>query len=376
MNNTNGGYYAIKGFLYQFDKTLIEILQNPDKTIGIEKRQDIDIQDYVIQVKHKETQHYSPSKINKAVIQLLELFKKDKTQKFCLYCYFKGKSPSTHRFDLTELDNVLGDKREDYTSYLKEEFISSFEISFSNNFEEQFEILIDLIKESFSLRSKDKAYIYHSVFRAKLFDISIKDINKREISKQELDSFIQDTERTIFYLSYAKYLNRDKYETLIKKEFFTFDKSNIDNFERLFLIDCHYDVNLVDINKIVNRISQKYFRKSKSPQPYLCFLNLDNQKIVELKQELIDQGIMFNDGTYFDGDRFRLDRIREKEIDNDNLKIKILCHEHLFKLFKEVKIKEVFHFYLELPDNPLSIDKNQKYIKVQIEETHQILKML
>jgi len=146
MNNNNGAYYAIKGFLYQFDKTLIEILQNQDKTIGIEKRQDIDIQNYVIQVKHKETQNYLPSKIKKAVIQLLELFKKDKTQKFCLYCFFKDKSPSIHKFDLTELDNVLGDKKEDYISYLKEEFISSFEISFSNNFEEQFEILIDLIK--------------------------------------------------------------------------------------------------------------------------------------------------------------------------------------------------------------------------------------
>ena len=36
MNN-NGGYYAIKGFLYQFDKTLIEILRNPSKKVGIEK---------------------------------------------------------------------------------------------------------------------------------------------------------------------------------------------------------------------------------------------------------------------------------------------------------------------------------------------------
>ena len=344
MNNNNGAYYAIKGFLYQFDKTLIEILQNQDKTIGIEKRQDIDIQDYVIQVKHKETQNYSPSKINKAVIQLLELFKKDKTQKFCLYCYFKDKLLSTHQFNLTELDNVLGDKKEDYTSYLKEEFISSFEISFSNNFEEQFEILIDLIKKSFSLPSKDKAYIYHSIFRSKLFDISIKDINEREISKQELDTFIKDTEKTIFYSSYSKYFNNVEYEKLIKKDFFTFNTANIDNFERLFLIDYHNDVNLVDINKIVNRISQKYFIKSKSPQPYLCFLNLDNQKIVELKQKLIDQGIMFNDGTYFNGDRFRLDRIREKELDNYKLKVKIICHEHLSKLLQEVKIKEIFGF--------------------------------
>jgi len=36
MNN-NGSYYAIKGFLYQFDKVLIEISRNPRKKVGIEK---------------------------------------------------------------------------------------------------------------------------------------------------------------------------------------------------------------------------------------------------------------------------------------------------------------------------------------------------
>ena len=37
MNN-NGGHYAIKGFLYQFDKALREILRNPSKKVGIEKK--------------------------------------------------------------------------------------------------------------------------------------------------------------------------------------------------------------------------------------------------------------------------------------------------------------------------------------------------
>jgi hypothetical protein len=34
-DENDGGYYAIKGFLYQFDKTLIEIISNPDAHIGI-----------------------------------------------------------------------------------------------------------------------------------------------------------------------------------------------------------------------------------------------------------------------------------------------------------------------------------------------------
>lgn len=43
-----GGYYAIKGFLYQFDKTLIEVITNPQTSVAFENRQDIDYEDYAL----------------------------------------------------------------------------------------------------------------------------------------------------------------------------------------------------------------------------------------------------------------------------------------------------------------------------------------
>jgi hypothetical protein len=373
MSSNDGGYYAIKGFLYQFDKSLIEILRNPEIKVGIEKIQDININNYAIQVKHKETQNYSPSKIKDAIIQLIDLFKKDKSQKFCLYCYFKDKSPCLYKLNLTKLDKIIGDKKDEYLPYLKKEFINNFQINFSDNYEEQFENLIDIIKNSFSLFSRDKAIIYHSIFRSKLFDISIKTKEEREISKNDLLLFIKDTEKTIFYLSYSKYLDREKYEKIIRKEFFTFKVANIDNFERLFIIDCHQYMNLVDINKIVNCISKKYFKVSKSPQPILCFLNLQNGKLIDLKQELIDQGIMFNDGSLFNGDRFRLDRIIESELTNNQLKVKIVDFDHLYKILEKIKIKEIYQFYI---NSPILIETDHKHIKIQIEETNQILRMI
>ena len=75
----DGGYYAIKGFLYQFDTAITEILCNPAVEVGIERNQDIDYQDFVIQVKHKETQDYKNHKIKKPILQLLEMFKQDQS---------------------------------------------------------------------------------------------------------------------------------------------------------------------------------------------------------------------------------------------------------------------------------------------------------
>lgn len=369
----NGGYYAIKGFLYQFDKTLIEILTNPTKKIYVEHTQDINYVNYVIQVKHRETQKYADNTIRNAVIQLIELFKEDKSQSFCLYCHFKDKPPSQWKLNTSELDKILGPKKLNYLSYLKNEFTDNFVIQFSENFEAQFKSLITLIASSFSLSNADKSYIYHSIFRSKLFDLSIKSFEERQIEKKDLNTFIEATERTIFYDAYATYLGQDKYEKLMRKEYFTFNKANIDNFERLFIIDCIEDVNLVDVNKIVNCISRKYFRKNKSPQPYLCFVNLDDDKLIQLKQELIDQGIFFNDGTYFNGDRFRLNKILENNIDDDTIKVKIINPEHMVKVLRKIVIKEFYQFYNL---NPIDIITDQKHIKIQIKATNQILKML
>jgi hypothetical protein len=380
-NSTDGGYYAIKGFLYQFDKTLIEILKNPGEKIRIEQKQDIDYQDFVIQVKHKETQNYSTSKIRNPVIQLIDLFKEDKTQKFCLYCYFKDKSPYEWKLSVQDLDKILGDKKSDYMPYLKKEFVKKFIIHFSEDFETQFLQLIELIQQEFfsstlarkKASDQEKAYIYHSIFRSKLLDIAIKEKEEREISKTDLSSFITAAEKTIFYGAYSKYLSKEKYEKLIKKEYFTFNTANIDNFERLVVIECNEGVNLVDINKIVNRISKKYFRKGSSPQPYLCFTNLKAEKLIELKQELADQGLMFNDGTYFNGDRFRLDKIIENMSYDDKIKVKIVDAENLSKILDKIKIKELFQFYSQ---SSLGLSTERKHIKIQIEETKQILKMI
>ena len=72
----DGGYYAIKGFEFQIDKTILEIL-GTDKDVSLENIQDVNTDSVVIQVKYKETQEYSDNKIREPVLQLIEEFKKD-----------------------------------------------------------------------------------------------------------------------------------------------------------------------------------------------------------------------------------------------------------------------------------------------------------
>ena len=188
-----------------------------------------------------------------------------------------------------------------------------------------------------------------------------------------MDDFLKDAEETIFYTAYAKFLDRTKYERLIKKRYFTFKTVNIENFERLFVIHCNEGASLVDLSRIASALSSKYFRVGKSPQPYLSFVNLDKNRLIELKRDLVDREIMFNDGTCFDGDRFRLCSIVKKDPLNENLRVKIIKRKNISAVLAKVKFHEVFQFYLE---TPLDLATKRDHVKIQVVETKQILEVL
>ncbi len=93
------GYYAIKGFLYQHDKAILEILMR-DKGVPvyIERIQNIDCENYVLQVKHREAADYSASKIREPIIKLLDTFVNDISKKFCLDACFRNQKPHSIKY--------------------------------------------------------------------------------------------------------------------------------------------------------------------------------------------------------------------------------------------------------------------------------------
>ena len=76
---------------------------------------------------------------------------------------------------------------------------------------------------------------------------------------------------------------------------------------------------------------------------------------------------MFDDGTFFDGDRFRLSSIIEKEEINEDMKVKINKRENISEVLAKVKFHQVFQFYLE---TPLDLVTERDHVKIQIVETN------
>ena len=343
---TDGGYYAIKGFTYQFDKSLLAALANPVSSIEIEQIQDIGIDGYYIQVKYKEAQTYAPSKVRPAVMQLLDLSIADKSKKFCLYCYFKDRAPQRSKPTVAELDLILGTKKAAYTAAQKKDFVARFDLEFSDDFQKQFISVIANIKTQLGLRTDEEATLYHALFRAHLLEVAVKkSVKARTIDFQALRGIVKNSETLVFELAYWKHLTAARYYAYLKKEYFTFKKVNVPQHERLFIIEVEAGASDADITKAVTNIQQRYYKKDVSPAPYICFDRLLTAKLTELKRKLWDQKLEFADGTHFNGDGFRPKDLAAPVLaSHHKATFKLVSSEDVPALLKEVSFDDVYVF--------------------------------
>lgn len=340
-----GGKHAIKGFLFQFDKTIIEILENPNKVIYFEQEEDVFYEGYYIQIKHRENSKYYPSSIRPATKELLHLFRSYPESYFCLYCYFNDKTPQSYKPTVDELKTIVNCEVDEQ---LLNDFEKHFKVIFTKNYSDQFSQTLTLIKEKLCV-SKELAVIYHSVIRSHLLDLSIKEKTDRKISFRELSNHVTTAQDIVAMAGYQNILEEENYLKVIKKTYFTFKGINIDNFERLFILECDERTESVDLLRLIKRIGDKYFKVKKSPQPFIILKNLEKDKIIQIKQALIDTDYFFNDGTFFDGDKVRADKLFASSIDKYYGKVKIAPIDILTSTNFKKHFHEMYDFYINSP---------------------------
>lgn len=376
-DETDGGYFAIKGFLYQFDKSLLEIIEKQEKQVEIEMIQDISYDVYVLQVKLKEAKDYFDSLVRKPIKQLIEIFIKEPNRKLILYCHFRNKSPEEKQLSEAELDNILGKEKDLYTQNVKRDFRQNFTLQFSENYIQQFNIVIDTISTNFGCADKDLAIIYHSILHSKLMKLAVLPSKRdRQVCYQDLKRCLVDVDKKIFFKAYEFHLSREKYNILIKKQYFTFSGINIDNFERLFIVGTSAVDTQTDLIQIINRLVQRYYKLSKSPAPYILFENLEDSHLNTLKQSLADKGVPFSDGTTFNGDKFRLNILLLNSSKKHEIKVKLIKSENLNELLTTVKFDEVYYLASKFSDSHQKLGASNNFLKIQITDAKQILNFL
>lgn len=302
MTKEDGGYYALKGFVYQFNKTIFEVLSQEDENvhINIEQEQDLDYHNYFIQVKYHDSD-YTPGEqkqlVKKPTLKMLVDFQESPNRSYCLFIHFRGKEPEVKKYSSAkDLDTLLLKKKGDFSDALKERFIKKFVVVYAPNFKELFQSTIELIKQKFDV--DDLAYSYHALISSRLFDLVVTysegEKEKRKVNFAELKKLIEEHSSKIVHSVYAHYLGEAKYLRYLKKATPPIDFT-LQN--AIFIGNNIQETSSESIPLIIKELTDKHYEnKDITAKPLTFILDKPTGEIQEIKKKLIRLNIKFNDG--------------------------------------------------------------------------------
>lgn len=379
---SDGGYYAIKGFVYQFDKSIIEILNNPNKQVAVEQDQDINYEDYIVQVKYYETAYDKSQikqKLKATTLSLMDEFIKDESKSYCLYAYFNGQNEKVWKPDLTELNDLLGKNKDDYKDDFKTRFLAKYVIVYATDFKSQFKNTIEMIQKYFSKCDEELACLYHAIIVQHLLNLVISNADKklRVCKFDDLVRIIDRNKTMVFSNAYAEFLGKEKYFRFLRKRYFT--ALNIQPYDRIFIVEVSSDNKLHEIKDVILTIINKWSKfTSRTTNPYAPYIFLkgcEESVLISLKKELINEGYVFKDGYDYHGAEFNVKTLTTPTDSNNKISIRFINDEKFIPIIIDSisNTKEIYQFY---KNQHLGIDVGIKNIKVQVESITDIVNII
>lgn len=390
---------TITGYFYQFDKTILELLQQEqsDTLVCIEGIEDIDIvtadETSAIQCKYYAKTEYNHSVIKKPIILMLRHFADNRNSdvKYHLYGHYESGHEKLHSLSCASLkSNFLtysktekgdGGKKQTVTHCIHEELnltdndleefldILTLDIH-APSIENQYKLIIEKIAKTLNV-SESEAEFYHYNSALKVIQKLSMEQNrdKRYLSKRGFLKLIAVKDE-IFDAWFIKRKGRTTYIKSVKKEYLL-SGLNMEAFSRFFLIDCSPHENLADLKEAILLLANKWAKISKRQNPCFCpsiYLNgLAPEIRVELKSQIYSSGIIFKDAYPFKDSKLSSKHFNSAPSLENKVKFKFIdTIEDLKVLIKEAdSIVEIYQFYKE--GVYFSNDQN-KHIKIKIED--------
>lgn len=171
----------------------------------------------------------------------------------------------------------------------------------------------------------------------------------------------------------------------IRKEHFT--QTNISPYARIFVLHVNEGTNnIADLKDIVLNISKKWSNANKTSSrtkdkdryaPYIYLPGLAENKLIDFKNNLYNEGFLFVDGYPHKGSRFSFSAISEKPNQQRLINFRIFHDiEEVETLINDLtnKTKELYEFYFD--KELINLRHNFKHVKIPINSLSMIQNMI
>lgn len=349
---------TITGYFYQFDKTILEILNqsNLGDSVEVEGIEDIDIhstdETKAIQCKYHSKLEYNHSEIKKPITLMVRHFAKstpsDPPVRYHLYGHFNSGQDKLGEINLDKLKNNLltyrrrkddgkGGKTEEVDRVYEElglddstlqKFLSRLSIDINApSFEEQYTDIIGKIRSELKVnKAEAELYHYNSALKA-IRDISVQqDRAKRIITKKDFVDRISAQDE-VFDSWYIRRKGRGRYIRSIKSQHLS-SGLNMELSNRFFLIDCSDHPKSSAIKEVIYAIAKKWSKISTRQKPCFCpsiyIHGVEAEEVTNMKNEMYSEQQQFVDGFPFFGSELSTDHFYTNPSVENGIKFRIV----------------------------------------------------
>ena len=387
---------SIRGYYYQFDYSIIKVLElrNDDDTICIEGIEDVDTTDdncvAFHQCKCYEGEKYVPSKIAKAIRQMLWHYANNKTKGYHYHFYgtFKSGQDKFPGLSLEFVKEKICTYTQDgvhhvlYTELSLNDddlnvFISHLTIDVNApSYYDQEKIVIETIGNALGCGIQEATLYYcNALYKIKQLAVQTNE-SDRIISKAEFINAIKTVDAQ-FEMWLLHKNGVDKFAKAIKKKYFS--DYNISPYSRFFIIEVDNKISVTEIKTTMLHIAEKYskLRKRDTPKfsPFFCFCGINDANLIELKKQLSRDKVVFTDGYNFRGADFDASSIVKKPSNEHPIKLRIVDNvgflESIYELCESTI--EIYQFYRT---TTFYENSDHKHIKIPFEKINDIVQMI
>jgi len=402
---------TIKGYFYQFDHTILRLLQaaSQQSNVVIEGIEDVDLDDgddsALVQCKYYEGSEYNHSLIKEAVIQMLRHFHAagcpaNQQFRYRVYGHYKGGSDKLIQpFDLNFLKkHFLTYERKKQTHEVHAELgltdsqLCSFrtlldvDVQAPSYDDQQKQIVKLLVAQIPGCQAEDAETFYYPNAINVVQRLAIKaDMKDRKITKAR---FVADVNRkdVIFSLWLRQKFGTEYYAKLIKRRHFKFASTKVPSAARIFIVDLTGES---DISKAVSLVSKlgkclSHVEHKRTPAqdrfcPYVLLRGLAPQDLVTLKGSLWRQGVKFSDGYPYKGAEFHPALLAAAPTKENQIQLKLLPDpEHIIPLVAAItgSAVEIFDFFKSSPVEVKHLPHGVQYHAIKVESAYFISEVL
>lgn len=372
---------TIKGFLYQFNKTILEIVNAEDEDVitveGVVE--DVDVLSAsgeleAIQCKyHESKEKFTPSLIFKPLLQMAEAYDKDPTAKikYTIFIYVLNETHGERSIELSTLDSALATTDKSLLKiasrisgkFDRDEFLKNARIVFGPSLDEIEDSTKDAL-ESLGIQGSDVGTLLYPNSIAIIAKLSsTKNEAERQITKAKLYNYLSNATHTAISKWTLALKNRNEILKRIKQQlsssfsqnsrdrYFYINKNDIDDYEDKVVV-------------FFGNYIKKYYSKPSHLKAPTFIINDNFDAIRDLESRLYKKGIKANTGLV--GNDFELDyffrepmkKIISNNIEEREFDIRLLAMDSEKDAINHRKGDDFYLVSSEMPNNIELTDVN------------------